>query len=170
MTLHFLGSSWATFVPDLIVGVLTGAVVGAAFYAYERGAEGRRQRHDARVVSSRIVQPLLLVLQRPEHLSSYESVVPIPRKLVRALSIVEQADVDLWHETSPSELTKRLCASEVPHGISGKTPTTWIRQFVVGGLCTNAKRALSTMGLRRYWARQDNFWKKSSQTQPGGNG
>ena len=99
---------WSTFLPDLIVGALTGGVVGLALYIIERRAAAASRKNEAKTVSRRLVHPLLLVLQRPGLFADFTSIVPIPSKPKQALQLIEAADVDLWHETAPSDLTTGL--------------------------------------------------------------
>lgn len=103
-----LAANWSTFIPDLIVGVVTGAVVGLAFYVYESKSAETRRRDEARAVSRRIVQPLLLVLQRPDFEREYQRITPLPRKFVRAIDVIEGSDLDHWHDIAPNDLTSRL--------------------------------------------------------------
>lgn len=100
--------NWSSFIPDLIVGVVTGAVVGLALYIYESKTSERRRREEARAVSRRIVQPMLLVLQRPDFEHEYQRLTPLPRKLVRAIGLIEGSDLDHWHDIEPTDLTRRL--------------------------------------------------------------
>lgn len=104
----FIIGDWSTFVPDLVVGAVTGALVGLALYVFERRAAAASRAAEARAVSRRLVHPLLIVLQRPELLEDYTSIVPLPSKPRRALELLEGADVDLWHETAPTTLTTNL--------------------------------------------------------------
>lgn len=99
--------SFATFWPDLIVGLATGVVVGAVFIAYERSLAARREAAEIRSHSTRLVQPLLLAIQRLEE-PSYESVLPLPRRIDRALALVEASDLDRWNELADTSLIKAL--------------------------------------------------------------
>ncbi|MER6975138.1 hypothetical protein ABT304_29030 [Nocardioides sp. NPDC000445] len=101
-------SNWSSFVPDLIVGAVTGSLVALALYIFERRAATERRKAEARAVSRRLVHPLLMVLQRPRLLEDYTSIVPIPKKSKRALELIENADLDLWHEIAASDLTANL--------------------------------------------------------------
>lgn len=101
-------ANWETFVPDLIVGVVTGAVVGLVVLGYERLSAARRRREDARTTSLRIVHPLLLALQRPIYVWNYSSVLPLPQRWARALELVEASDLDSWHHVAPTDLTRVL--------------------------------------------------------------
>lgn len=83
-------------------------VVGLVLLMVERRvAEGRR-RVEVRLRRRRIVQPLLLVLQRPEYARNFDTVSPINRKWQRALSIIEGSELDSWHELEPTDLTSAL--------------------------------------------------------------
>jgi hypothetical protein len=100
--------SFDTFVPDLIVGLATGLAVGAVFIVYERYLTGRRDSAEAQAHSSRLVHPLLLTLQRLEEEPNYERVVPLPRRIERALALVEASDLDRWRHLTDSLLVTRL--------------------------------------------------------------
>jgi hypothetical protein len=104
----FIVGDWSTFVPDLVVGAVTGGLVGLALYIFERRTATASRKAEARAVSRRLVHPLLIVLQRPRLLEDYTSIVPLPSKPRRALEMLEAADVDLWHETAPTTLTDNL--------------------------------------------------------------
>lgn len=100
--------NWEAFVPDLIVGVVTGGVVGLVLLAYERRSGKRRRRDEARAVGLRLVHPLLLALQRPTYTTTYSGVLPLPAKLTRALDLIEASDLDALHDIEPTELTRRI--------------------------------------------------------------
>lgn len=104
---HHSRMSFATFVPDLIVGLLTGVVVGAVFIAYERTLTARREATEIRVHSTRLVQPLLLAVQRLEE-PRYESPLQLPRRIDRALALVEASDLDRWNELADTPLIRAL--------------------------------------------------------------
>lgn len=100
--------NWETFIPDLIVGVVTGGVVGLVLLGYERRSGKRRRREEARAVGLRLVHPLLLALQRPTYTNSYSGILPLPAKLTRALDLVEASELDALHDIEPTELTRRI--------------------------------------------------------------
>lgn len=99
--------SFETFVPDLLVGVLTGIAVGVVFILYERSMASKRTEEEARLHSSRLVHPLLLAVQRLDE-PNYESVSSLPRRVERALTLVEASDLDRWHELAESPLIVNL--------------------------------------------------------------
>lgn len=100
-------ANWETFIPDLIVGAITGVVIGVFVLLLQLGVERRGRRRLARQASLRTVQPLLLLLQRPKYFPSYTNIA-LPRKHRSALDFIEGAQLDEWHEQRPTELTRRL--------------------------------------------------------------
>lgn len=104
----FTNASWSSFVPDLIVGVATGGLIGLALYVFERRSSRARRRAEARAVSQRIVHPLLIALKRPQLLKNYTTISPLARKASQSLELIEGSDVDQWHETMPTDLTTKL--------------------------------------------------------------
>jgi hypothetical protein len=100
--------SFETFGPDLLVGLLTGVVVGAVIIFYERSLAAKREAREAQSQASRLVHPLLLAIQRLEADPDYDKVVPLPRRIDRALKLVEGSDLDRWRELSDSALVTRL--------------------------------------------------------------
>lgn len=101
--------SFDTFLPDLLVGLLTGVVVGAVFIIYERALAAKREAAEAKRHAARLVHPLLLAIQRLEE-PNYESVLALPRRIDRALSLVEGSDLDRWNELTESSLITKLFA------------------------------------------------------------
>lgn len=99
--------SFETFIPDLIVGLVTGVVVGAVFILYERSLGTKREAAEANRHAARLVHPLLLTIQRLEE-PNYESVLPLPRRIDRALALVEASDLDRWNELTDSSLVTGL--------------------------------------------------------------
>lgn len=99
--------SFDTFVPDLLVGVLTGIAVGVVFIVYERVLASKRAEAEAQLHSSRLVHPLLLAVQRLDE-PNYESTSSLPRQVTRALAVVEASDLDRWNELAESPLITKL--------------------------------------------------------------
>lgn len=99
---------WSTFWPDMVIGCITGLIIGLALWLLDIWAAQRHSRKVARRVSLRIVQPLLLVLQRPTYTQGFSEIAVLPRKHRTALSLIEQSDLDDWHEELATELTETL--------------------------------------------------------------
>lgn len=95
-------------VPDIIVAVITGVAVGAALLIADRASAAGAERRRFEKLGTRLVHPLLLVLQRPEHFPRFEGIGELVKKQREALKILEHPDLDDWHETSPTELTRSL--------------------------------------------------------------
>lgn len=101
-------ADWSTLVPDLIVAVVTGLLIGLVLWLLQLIYERRRNADVARRISLRIVQPLLLVLQAPSYVLSFTDMSALPRKHQAAFNIIENSDLDEWHETRPTKLTRSL--------------------------------------------------------------
>lgn len=99
---------WSTFWPDMVIGCVTGLIIGLALWLLQIWADQRHARKVSRRVSLRIVQPLLLVLQRPTYTQGFSEISVLPRKHRTALSLIEQSDLDDWHEELATELTETL--------------------------------------------------------------
>lgn len=99
---------WSSFWPDMVIGCLTGIIIGLAFWLLDVWANQRHSRKTARRVSLRIVQPLLLILQRPTIAQSFTELGELPRKHRLALELIEDSDLDDWHEERPTELTEAV--------------------------------------------------------------
>ncbi|WP_422115911.1 hypothetical protein [Brachybacterium sp. UNK5269] len=99
---------WSTFWPDMVIGCITGLIIGLALWLLDIWANRRHSRKVARRVSLRIVQPLLLTLQRPLYTQSFTEIAELPRKHRSALALIEQSDLDDWHEELATELTETL--------------------------------------------------------------
>ena len=130
--------SFATFLPDLIVGLATGVVVGAVIIGDERWLATKRDSAEASRHAARLVHPLLLAVQRLEE-PNYESVLPLPRRIDRALTLVEKSDLDRWNEAgknpdgSKNKFAKPL--KDFPRrgfiGIQDHHKQVWIRNMKV---------------------------------------
>lgn len=99
---------WSTFWPDMVIGGVTGLIIGLALWLLQLWVDRRHSRTVARRVSLRIVQPLLLVLQRPTYTRGFSEISVLPRKHRTALTLIEQSDLDDWHEELATELTETL--------------------------------------------------------------
>ncbi|QNN82392.1 hypothetical protein H3H54_15510 [Brachybacterium sp. Z12] len=99
---------WSTFWPDMVIGCITGLLIGLALWLLQIWADQRHSRKVARRVSLRIVQPLLLALQRPTYTQGFSEISVLPRRHRAALSLIEQSDLDDWHEELATELTETL--------------------------------------------------------------
>lgn len=99
---------WSTFWPDMVIGCVTGLLIGLALWLLQIWAEERHARKVTRKVSLRIVQPLLLTLQRPVYTQGFSEIAELPRKHRTALALIEQSDLDDWHEELATELTESL--------------------------------------------------------------
>lgn len=100
--------SWDSFVPDLIVGAVTGALVGVALLLIQRNVERRGARSLARRESIRLVQPLLLALQSKRYQKGFADVAMLPAKHREAFLLIDEARLDEWNETLPTPLTVAL--------------------------------------------------------------
>ncbi|GAB2541797.1 hypothetical protein [Brachybacterium huguangmaarense] len=99
---------WSSFWPDMVIGCLTGLIIGLALWLLELWTSQRHSARTARRVSLRIVQPLLLILQRPSLGQSFNDLGELPRKHRLALEVIEGSDLDDWHEERATELTEAL--------------------------------------------------------------
>lgn len=99
---------WSTFWPDMVIGCLTGLIIGLALWLLQVWADQRQSRQTARRVSLRIVQPLLLLLQRPALGQSFNDLGKLPRKHRMSLDLIEGSDLDDWHEERATELTEAV--------------------------------------------------------------
>ncbi|MDQ1138554.1 hypothetical protein QE410_003353 [Microbacterium sp. SORGH_AS 1204] len=101
-------ANWSSLVPDLIVATVTGLALGLALWLFQRSVERRSQQVLATRTSRRLVQPLLLVIQRPTYVPNYQDLGLLSRKNRAALELLERSELDSWHETQPTELTNAL--------------------------------------------------------------
>lgn len=99
---------WSTFWPDMVIGCVTGLIIGLALWLLQIWADQRHARKVTRRVSLRIVQPLLLALQRPVYTQGFSEIAVLPRKHRTALTLIEQSDLDDWHEELATDLTESL--------------------------------------------------------------
>lgn len=99
---------WSTMIPDILVAVITGVAVGAALLIADRLSAADAERRRFEKLGTRLVHPLLLVLQRPEYFPRFEGIGQLGKKQREALKILEHPDLDDWHETNPTELTRSL--------------------------------------------------------------
>ncbi|WP_091718718.1 hypothetical protein [Pseudarthrobacter equi] len=95
-------------IPDLIVALVTGVAVGLAILIAERMSAIKAEKRKLEQLGTRLVHPLLLVLQRPEYFPRFDKIGELQKKQREAMKILEDPDLDDWHETSPSSLTKAL--------------------------------------------------------------
>lgn len=95
-------------IPDLIVALVTGVAVGVAILIVERMSASRAEKRKLEQLGTRLVHPLLLVLQRPVYFPRYDRIGELQKKQREALKILEDPDLDDWHETSPTPLSKAL--------------------------------------------------------------
>lgn len=100
--------NWNSFVPDLVVGIVTGAIVGIALFLVQRRVERRTASSLAQRESVRLVQPLLLALQRKRYNKGLTDVALLPGKHREAFLLINEVQLDEWHETSPTPLTESL--------------------------------------------------------------
>lgn len=99
---------WSAMIPDLIVALATGVAVGIAILVAERMSTSKAEKRRLERLGTRLVHPLLLVLQRPEHFPRFDQIGKLKKKQREALKILEDPDLDDWHETSPTPLTRAL--------------------------------------------------------------
>lgn len=99
---------WSTVIPDLIVALVTGVTVGATILIAERVSASRAESKRIERIGVRLVHPLLLVLQRPVYYPKFEDIGQLKKKQREALEILEDPDLDDWHEASPTQLTSAL--------------------------------------------------------------
>lgn len=92
----------------MVIGCTTGLIIGLALWLLQIWADRRHSRKVTRRVSLRIVQPLLLALQRPTYTQGFSEISVLPRKHRTALALIEQSDLDDWHEELSTELTESL--------------------------------------------------------------
>lgn len=100
--------NWSTMIPDLIVALATGVAVGVAVLIVERVSASKAEKRKLEQLGTRLVHPLLLVLQRPVYFPRFDGLGELQKKQREALKILEDPDLDDWHETSPTSLTKAL--------------------------------------------------------------
>ncbi|MCK2031672.1 hypothetical protein [Microbacterium sp. KSW4-4] len=98
----------STLIPDLTVALATGVFIGIVLYLYQRGIERRQKRILVERVSRRLVEPMLYVLQRPHYVPDYSALGVLSNKHRTTLDILENSELDDWHETSPTQLTRAL--------------------------------------------------------------
>lgn len=99
---------WATVIPDLLVALVTGITVGVTILIAERISDSRAESRRLERIGTRLVHPLLLVVQRPEHYPRLDDIGRLRKKQREALKILEEPDLDDWHEASPTQLTSAL--------------------------------------------------------------
>ncbi|MHA7264109.1 hypothetical protein ACX80W_13000 [Arthrobacter sp. TMN-37] len=99
---------WSTVIPDLIVALVTGVAVGVAILIVERMSAVKAEKRKLEQLGTRLVHPLLLVLQRPVYFPRFDQIGELEKKQREALNILEDPDLDDWHDTSPTPLTKAL--------------------------------------------------------------
>jgi hypothetical protein len=95
-------------IPDLIVALVTGVSVGVAILIVERMSASKAEKLKLEQLGTRLVHPLLLVLQRPVYFPRFDQIGELQKKQREALKILEDPDLDDWHETSPTPLTGAL--------------------------------------------------------------
>lgn len=99
---------WSTFLPDIIVGIVTGGTVAAVLEYFSRSRDRLDSETSARTASEQVVHRLLRTLQLPENFSGDASIALLPRKWDRALGILEGSALDDWFEKAPTVLTVGL--------------------------------------------------------------
>lgn len=99
---------WSAMIPDLIVAVVTGVAVGVTILFAERLSASKAEKRRLERIGTRLVHPLLLIVQRPEHFPRFDHIGKLTKKQSEALDILEDRDLDDWHEATPTPLTRAL--------------------------------------------------------------
>jgi hypothetical protein len=113
---------WTQFVPDAIVALLTGVLVGVALLIAQWQREKRATTGEARDGAARLVHPLLLELQRAGDDPRYERLDKLSRRRETALRLIERSEAEIWHERRPTKITaamlayRNACWSQIAQG------------------------------------------------------
>lgn len=100
--------NWSSLIPDLIVAIVTGIVVGIVLLLADRHSVAKSEKRRFERVGARLVHPLLLVMQRPEYLHRRDRISELSKKHRESLKILEDPDLDDWHESEKKTITLSL--------------------------------------------------------------
>lgn len=103
-----LSPTWSSLIPDLIVAIVTGLAVGAVLLLADHRSSKRSEKVRCERIGKRLIHPLLLVMQRPEYIHPRDNIRALSKKHQESLNILEDPDLDDWHESEKSTITQSL--------------------------------------------------------------
>ena len=98
------GLDWSSFLPDTIVAIITGTVVGLVLLLAQRSQEHRQELARIDVESKRIRYPLTLALGGVHEGFSYSNLSALTSKQAKAVSILDPLPIGEWYEKNPTDL------------------------------------------------------------------
>jgi hypothetical protein len=95
---------WSSFLPDSIVAIFIGVIVGFTLFIVQKAQERRLERTRIEVESKRLEHPLTLAIGGTIDGRDYGDFASLTTMQSDALKILERAPIDEWYEKHPTKL------------------------------------------------------------------